>query len=564
MPFSKLIWITISFLVLLQFLPLLILQDQAYIRIHDTLEGEWFWNYLLQDLNTTFGSTTDVQLEQLMNGVDRRVLPSGLSIPFLLAKLFGLYYGYLINYFIIHTTAFLGMALLLRKVFLSNEDQLYIVLGVSAIFSWVPVFTTFGLTVAGLPLLMYSLIVVLRNSAQWYHYVYILAFPFYSSLVWGAPPIMLLVGALLIYYRYQKGRWNQQVLWIWIGLLLAYVLSNYTLFSLYLQPGDFVSHRAEYSYFYNKELSFLFSISQSLQVFFIGHYHSATMISLFIFLAFLYAGLVIGWTRQILWLLTTIVGIVLFFGFYNWLVFAWGDQLSLLKTFKFERFHIVLPFLWLLLFGLVLGHLHRKLGQVKIIFFLIAAQLLITIITNDEFQHNVRQLIGLSKKPNFEAFYDTALFAEIDAYIDQPKSSYRIAHLGIHPAVSLYNGFYTLDGHLSIYDLNYKYQFEKIIRQELIKDEVLIAEFYNWGNRCYLYSAELGKEGMSFTIGKQEGEVIHDFEINTAALCDMGGEYIFSAVAIKNAPSIGLQLQKVFERPDSYWRIYLYKTCNNE
>lgn len=39
----------------------------------------------------------------------------------------------------------------------------------------------------------------------------------------------------------------------------------------------------------------------------------------------------------------------------------------------------------------------------------------------------------------------------------------------------------------------------------------------------------------------------------------MGGEYIFSAVEIKNYFENGLQLERVFEDKRSVWRIYLYK-----
>jgi hypothetical protein len=42
----------------------------------------------------------------------------------------------------------------------------------------------------------------------------------------------------------------------------------------------------------------------------------------------------------------------------------------------------------------------------------------------------------------------------------------------------------------------------------------------------------------------------------------LGVEYIFSAVEIGNGEQLGLKLEKVFERDDSPWRIYVYAAPN--
>ena len=52
---------------------------------------------------------------------------------------------------------------------------------------------------------------------------------------------------------------------------------------------------------------------------------------------------------------------------------------------------------------------------------------------------------------------------------------------------------------------------------------------------------------------------IKSLDLNTKALKEMGGEYIFSAVEILNYAENGLSLEKAFERKNSPWKIYLYK-----
>ena len=63
------------------------------------------------------------------------------------------------------------------------------------------------------------------------------------------------------------------------------------------------------------------------------------------------------------------------------------------------------------------------------------------------------------------------LFQEIKDHIDLPLEDYRVASIGLHPAIAQYNGFYTLDSYNNFYPLTYKYQFRKIIENELEKNK---------------------------------------------------------------------------------------------
>ena len=87
---------------------------------------------------------------------------------------------------------------------------------------------------------------------------------------------------------------------------------------------------------------------------------------------------------------------------------------------------------------------------------------------NEEIHYRV-----IHHTPTFQEFYAEELFQEIDQFIGLPKSSYRVASIGLHPAVSQYNGFYTLDTYNNFYPLTYKYEFRKIITKELEKSGVL-------------------------------------------------------------------------------------------
>ncbi len=47
--------------------------------------------------------------------------------------------------------------------------------------------------------------------------------------------------------------------------------------------------------------------------------------------------------------------------------------------------------------------------------------------------------------------------------------------------------------------------------------------------------------------------------MNTDALYEMGGRYIFSSLPIENAHENNLIFEKSFEHPESAWKVYLYR-----
>ena len=148
------------------------------------------------------------------------------------------------------------------------------------------------------------------------------------------------------------------------------------------------------------------------------------------------------------------------------------------------------------------------------------------------------------------------MFSNIKNDINKSLDSYKVASLGFPPSVTTYNGFYTLDGYMFNYPLSYKHEFRIIIAKELEKNQTIRDYFDGWGNRCYLFSSELG---LDFTIGKTENISISNLELNMTQFKLMGGNYIFSTVLIKNYLVENLSLLNIYETPTSYWKIYLYQ-----
>jgi len=236
------------------------------------------------------------------------------------------------------------------------------------------------------------------------------------------------------------------------------------------------------------------------------------------------------------------------FWFYKgWLPLT--ERFHVLDTFNFARFHFLRPLIIYVSFALAIKILAEQLVRLKKwVHLFIIAQLIVLLLFNDELVYH--------RKPTVKEFYSVELFNEIKEFIGMPVDKYRVASIGLHPAISQYNGFYTLDTYNNFYPLSYKYQFRKIIAKELEKNKTIRTYFDEWGGRCYLFSAELGKHYM---FKKHSKRTLKNLELNIEAFKDMGGKYIFSAVPIENAIENRLHLDKIFSSKQSPWKIYLYK-----
>jgi hypothetical protein len=248
--------------------------------------------------------------------------------------------------------------------------------------------------------------------------------------------------------------------------------------------------------------------------------------------------------------------ICLEYGFYDWIVRWFGWLVPGLQTFNASRYYFLLPLLWLLVFAFSVKEFTRLKWGTPIVWCLIAVQACTILRFNTEYANNVRFLVGKHVyEPSFSRFFAADLFSDIDRFIGRPKDSYRVVTVGMHPSVAQFNGFYTLDGYLTNYPLSYKRQFRRVIWKELAKNAELRDYFDGWGNRCYVFSADLS---LNELCSGDSHYMLHNLDLDTGQLRTMGCEYVISAAYIDNSVQHGLRLEREFFSPDSFWHIYLY------
>ncbi|MGE8206526.1 DUF6044 family protein [Heyndrickxia sp. NPDC080065] len=544
--------IIFAFLVLTFFVfPLFILGENAHIRVHDNLDSNLSWYTVLAKSGQLTGPT-NATIAQIINGnLSRNAFGTEFSLIVWLYALFPTMIAYALSQTITRFVAFIGMFLLLKKHFLPGKGWEIINIGTALDFALTPFWPSGMLSTLGMPLALWAFLNIRKGEGLLKNYLILTLIPFYSSVVLGFFFFLCAMGIFWIVDVIRQRRWNWRFLFSIAYMSIVYLIVEYRLvFSiLFGEPNS----RDEY---FHTRLSFWHSVQLTFKNFILGHNHVMTVHTFVILPVMLLALFFV--VKKSLWKQekTFIILFCLNFGLSAWYAFwfykGWQpltERFHFLNTFNFARFHFLRPLVVYLLFALSLkilyfcGEFSRKATAV-----LVVLQLIVVSLFNEE--------IIFHDKPSVKQFFAVEQFSDIKKHINLPQDEYRVASIGIHPAIAQYNGFYTLDTYNNFYPLSYKYQFREIIEKELAKNKTIKTYFDEWGGRCYVFTDELGKHYM---FNKNSKKRLKNLELNIEPFKAMGGRYIFSAVPIDNASENSLELEKVFESNSSVWKIYLYK-----
>lgn len=539
--------------------PFLILGTNSFLIIHDNLDGEFACYQILKIAGLMFGLDGSTPVNSVMNGLPRGVFHSEFSFLRLLFLAFPPFWAYVINTILIRSIGFAGMYFFCRDYLLKGGDR-KIILILACLFAAIPLYSIYGLSVMGQPLLIWAFLNLCENHQKTINWIIIILFPFYSHFALIAP---FMISALLVYgiFRLRSKEYEMhRSYFIGLGLLgLVFFVSNLTTILGFLFPGDYVSHREVWV----EEQSTLKSAGYPFVMTFLnGQYHSSSFNCTPLYLL---AALCLWLTRHDKRKMTfvglplmLIAGISLFQALYPFITYHLQHYLHLLVTFQFNRFTFLIPFLWFITLGTALKYALPKIHP-AFLYALLVIQFLFILEKNEEFKTNSVRIFSENKKlPTYKSYFAYDLFSRVSEKIGLPKSQYRVVSLGIHPSVTQCNGFYTLDGYLNNYPLSYKQDFRKIISEELDNDPRLKEYFDDWGSKCFVFSSELKKKKL-LVCSKYENAVLEKLRINTEALKNIGGDYLFSALKINNAKELNLALVETFTDENSWWNLYLYK-----
>ncbi|WP_163184280.1 DUF6044 family protein [Neobacillus sedimentimangrovi] len=533
--------------------PLFILQENAHIRVHDNLDSNIAWYRVLARSGEMFGGVQGV-IPQIINGMlSRNAFGTEFSIIVWLHYFFPTMIAYGLSQALTRFVAFFGMYLLLKKHLLPGEKWVIINIMASLAFALTPFWPSGMLSTLGMPLALWAFLNIRNGEGSIKDYVVLTLLPFYASIVLGFFFFLSAMGIFWLTDVIRKKRWNFPFLLSIIYMTFVFLLVEYRLVYSFLFKEE-PNSRDEY---FHAELPLWRVIRLTFKNYVFGHTHVMTVHTFVILPATLIAMyLVISkklWKQEKIFVFLFGLNFILSLWYAFWFYEGWlplTKKFHFMDTFNFARYHFLRPLVIYASFALALKIISLQgFSWSRIAKGLAIMQIILLCGFNDE--------IIYRDKPTVKEFYAEDLFQEIKEYVALPQEDYRVASIGIHPAIAQYNGFYTLDTYNNFYPLSYKHQFRKIIEKELEKNKTIKKYFDKWGGRCYIFTAQLGKKYM---IKKDSKRHLKNLELNTNVFKEMGGRYIFSALPIDNAEQNQLSLERVFESKNSAWKIYLYKT----
>jgi len=523
--------------------------ENTYVLIHDNLDSVVGWHKTLIESGLLFESNSHEVT--MMTGASRLSLGNELNVMLWLNYIFDPYSAYVSNQVMIRVTAFVGFVLLLNKYTFAKDLKSYVFM-IALLFSLLPFYPNFGISIAGLPLATYVFLNLRNNVATKIDWIILITIPLYSSFVSSMLFYIIFVGFVLLYDVIKKNRIKE----LFIGLFifsLVHLIVNYRLIDLLIFDPDYISHRIERV---SDSYGFIRAILISGKHFVLGHYHahSVHLIFLpFVLTMFLFNVVTKDRSKAFVGIMALNIFISIIYGFWSYEgIVLIKENVTWMNLLNFSRFSYMAPFIWYVLFALSIRYYLQnfKYKYKNKLVIVLAFLTLVSIIIKSDFVNEYKK-----NKITYKEFYSEALFKKIDLFIGKSKKEYKVVSIGIHPSISRYNGFGTLDGYLPIYSLEYKHKFRKIIEKELDKSKKLKKYYDEWGSRFYVFSSELGKDWLN----TKDRALPISIELNIESLFNMGGRYIISANKIVNASENRLILEKIFEDALSPWKIYLYK-----
>jgi len=596
-------WFIISFIILLIYLyPLL--QPAFYVPVFDNLDSNVVWYKILAESGKIFADN-NATIPNMLGGLPRSSYPGEFFIIIWLYYFFEPKTAYVINEILIHLVAFISMYIFLKKYIIPKDNKTFIAplfLG-SLYYATIPFWSGAGLTLAILPLVTYSLLNIKNHQSTLWEWVLLVILPLYTSFVFFYMFYIILAGIYFVWDTYKHKAINRPFFFALLLMGITFLLVEYRLLIAMFIDSEFVSHRIEFDIYF--DMNFIDAYRSALNFFLDGHLSHATGLQVFYVIPSIIITCVLSLSKRRFSLIESIViYLIIFLSFYIdfwktvltniytlpilllfslvFVLFVKNNQLlyrlflldillsfyiglmdyeglhfltdifPILKELNILRLAFIQPFILAILFTLSLLVFIRKL-QLSSLFIIILFLL--------QYQKNIDnsfyQTSPVKGFASFEQYYAPNLFKKIKNDLDEPVEKLKIISYGIEPAVSQFNGFYTIDGYIPNYPLSYKHQFRKIIEKYLEKETYTSnfgkSLYDKWGSKVYIMST------VSTLERYYKGIVVQHTDFDTRAICSLGASLLISAYEFEKPTQNNLRLLRTYKGQSDSWNIYLYQ-----
>lgn len=538
----------IGFLLIVVYMfPYLIQGEDAYLTIHDYLDLSVAHDQAVEENGLLFSFNGNLPI---LDGMPRSSFVSPFSIKAVLLYLFSPYWTIIANMLLVRFLAFVGMYLLVYN-YIAKEKYIISFI-VAFLFSIINYYTDYGLSAAGIPLVTYAILNLYNNVKIKESFLWITVYALYSSLVLGGYAVCILLFVSIFLHIIQNKNIPKYPTYALLLISTIFLFNLYNVIINYIHPTNMISHRVEF----NMGMTFGKAIKYIVDIIIHGQYHAGNIEALFIILLFCFVFSKFWRTDKCLRVLMISLIIIVSCCFAGKVIQVL--PVKLFSMFQFDRFYFLYPAILLVLLAKCMHIFYEKKLRVLFAIALILGSYSV-VVPNKEYLINLSHIKNgkIDKNPTFAQFYDKELFKVIFKSIHaEPNYQTKVVSVGMYPAVAEFNGFHTLDTSIANYNLEYKHKFREVIKTELDESEIIKDYFDNYGNRCYIFSSELGRH---YLYGKSSNKRISHLDINTDALKQLGCQYILSAVNIDNYKELNLKYKGSFTTENSFWDIKVYK-----
>ena len=578
-------------------LPLLTYGTSLHILVYDNLDGIIPTVKILAQSGQLFADSTSV-LPQMMGGLPRLSFGSEWRLVVWLYALFPPFTAYAVHEMLIHVVAFASMAYFLKSNILSPTFPYRYVMryGIALAFALMPFWPMGSLSIPLMPLAAAILLKIRAGHASRLEWGLLMLVPLASSFVVYYFFFLLIAGAVWLRDLLVKRQWNLAFFFAIAGMVSVFLLVDYRLvYEMFFDAG-YVSNRVEFIKTYipfaqaykiahltflegqphSRSIHLPFILSMVIVGIMLTRVRTQLSLPLSLALILLLAGTFMTtfwnqalgnfYTMPVLLVGTTVLlvaqthsrpflglfllQIVIAYWYAFWYYEGWesiAEQFRFIEMFHFSRFNNLQPFVWYVLMAYSVSILVRKVRfATPFLVVLIAFQVVMA------FNHRTFQIAVSRQAVTYDNFYAVDMFKKIKEYIGLPQSQYRVVSLGIYPAVSLYNGFYTLDGYMNNYPLSYAHLFEKFtLRPDAFRYRKAHG-LQNWTSKCYIPVE--GKVYYDYT----KNESADRLHMDTSLMYKHGLRFVLSGYRLSDPEQFGLEFLEYFSDQRSYWDVYLY------
>ncbi len=565
-------WLFGGGLLLLQAIVFMIFRENSYIAVHDNLDLFVAHLQILKNTDTFF--THDVALPML-GGVSRDTFGAEFSLYNILYYLLPNFWAYMMGYVLKIGIGIFSFCLLAKDVY-GEKYIIYkpVIFVLAVAFGLIPVFPAYGIAFTSVPIIVFLLRRIYLQPNKWL-YLGVFLYPLISYFSYFGFFILAYIVCAVIILWVKDRKFPKSITLSLFVLAAGYIVFEYRLFKEMLL-GDTVTIR---STMISNDFSLVENIQSIWDIFCHAQFHSQDSHAYFVLPVCIVGLVLINFhyikNKEYKKILTDSCNLTFGFILFNCLVYGLQDWKAFrdlvewlvppLTGFQFNRTIFFNPFLWYALLFLLVKRLYdtgKNKWKMAANGMVMAAALIVMFVPqmyNDFYHTCYYHAYSIIKQTqvndlNYREYYSTKLFDKIKEEIDY--SGEWAAAYGMNPAILQYNGIATLDGYLGMYPQEYKEAFRKVIAPALETAEGNRVYFDDWGARAYLFS---GSDEATYAPYRDLKLTDMSLSIDTEAYKAIGGQYIFSTIAISNQEELGLKLKGIYTEDSCPYTIHLYE-----